>query len=123
MDKINIDDFTKVDIRIGTVIEADVPAWSHWVMRLKVDFGGDLGIKKIFSGIMKFYAPVDLIGRQFPFVVNLEPKNIGPADENGVKEQSEGMMIMSVPGDGNDEETKPILFNIGEIVPNGTKVR
>ncbi len=123
MEKITIDDFSKVDIRIGTVIEADVPDWSHWVMRLKVDLGAELGIKKIFSGIMKFYKVEELVGHQFPFVVNLEPKNIGPADENGTKEQSEGMMIMAVPGNGEDEETKPILFNIGEKVPNGTKIR
>jgi tRNA-binding protein len=117
MDAINYTDFEKVEIRIGTVIKADVPEWSHWVMRITVDLGEALGTKQAFSGIMKFYKPEDLIGKQFPFVVNLEPKKIGPE-----KELSEVMMIMADPGEG-DNEVKPVLFNLSEKVSNGTKVR
>lgn len=113
---INFEEFQNVDIRVGTIVEAGVPEWSHWVIRLKVDLGEELGIKQAFSGIMKFYKPEDLLNKQFPFVVNLEPKTIGPE-----KELSEVMMIMAVPKD--DEETKPILFSLSEKVPNGTKVR
>ena len=113
---INFTKFQNVDIRVGTIIEAEVPEWSHWVIRLKVDLGEELGVKKAFSGIMKFYKPKDLLNKQFPFVVNLEPKTIGPE-----KELSEAMMIMAVPND--DEKTKPILFDLSEKVPNGTKVR
>ena len=113
---INIDDFEKVDIRIGTVAKADVPEWSHWVLRMEVDFGPEIGIKKCFSGIMKFYKPEDLMGKQFPFVVNLEPRKIGPE-----KEMSEAMMIMAVPKE--DEETPTVLFQLQEKVDNGTKVR
>lgn len=116
MDNITIDDFAKVDIRIGTVVAADVPEWSHWVMRITVDLGEELGTRKCFSGIMKFFKPEDLIGKQFPFVVNLEPRKIGPD-----KEISEAMMIMAVPAE--DEETPTVLFNLPEKVPNGTKVR
>lgn len=122
-EEISIDQFQKLDIRVGTVVSADVPEWSHWVMRLTVDFGEELGERTIFSGIMKFYQPEDLVGRQFPFVVNLKPKRIGPANENGEYEYSKGMMMMAVPTDDpEDEETKPILFNLAETVPNGTKV-
>ena len=113
---INFSEFQNVDIRVGTVVEAEVPKWSHWVIKLKVDLGEELGIKQAFSGIMKFYKPKDLLNKQFPFVVNLEPKTIGPE-----KELSEVMMIMAVPND--DEETKPILFSLSEKVSNGTKVR
>lgn len=116
MDMINFSEFQNVDIRIGTVVEATVPEWSHWVMKIKVDLGEKLGIKIAFSGIMKFYKPTDLVGKQFPFVVNLEPKTIGPE-----KELSEAMMIMAVEND--DEKTKPILFKISKKVANGTKVR
>ncbi len=123
MDTITIDDFAKADIRIGTVIDAMVPSWSHWVMKLIVDFGHELGAKVIFSGIMKFYKPEDLIGKQFPFVVNLEPKKIGPKEEDGTQNFSQGMMIMSVPGGDDDEETPPVLFQLPQLVPNGTKVR
>lgn len=116
MENINYDQFEAVDIRIGTVVEATVPEWSHWVMRLKVDFGSEIGERQCFSGIMKFFKPEDLIGKQFPFVTNLEPRKIGPE-----KELSEAMMIMAVPSE--DEETPTVLFQLQEKVENGTKVR
>lgn len=116
MDNIAFDQFEKVDIRMGTVIKAEVPEWSHWVMRLTVNLGEELGERKCFSGIMKFFKPEDLEGKQFPFVVNLEPRKIGPD-----KELSEAMMIMSVPSES--EDVAPVLFDIQENVPNGTKVR
>ncbi len=127
MDNISFSDFEKVDIRIGTVVEADVPSWSHWVMRIKVNLGEELGVKTAFSGIMKFFKPEDLIGKQFPFVVNLEPKTIGPD-----KELSEVMMIMATPRSpqallmavpSEDEDTPTVLFKLPKKVPNGTKVR
>src|SRR4029079_2146163 len=107
---IKIDDFAKVDIRIGTVIEATVPEWSHWVMKLTVDFGpafaeatGGKSTRTIFSGIMKFYKPEELVGKQFPFVINLEPKKIGPD-----RELSEGMlMAVSTATSEDDENAKP----------------
>lgn len=114
--QISFDDFEKVDIRMGTVISADVPEWSHWVIRMTVDLGEELGQKKCFSGIMKFFKPEDLVGKQFPFVVNLAPRKIGPD-----RELSEAMMIMAVPKE--DEETPTVLFNLPEVVANGTKVR
>lgn len=116
MDKIAFDEFQKVDIRIGTVVEAVVPSWSHWVMKITADFGEEIGQKVCFSGIMKFFKPEDFIGKQFPFVVNLEPKKIGPE-----KDFSEAMMIMAVPG-GDDNEIAPVLFKFSKKVPNGTKV-
>ncbi|HTK03670.1 MAG TPA: hypothetical protein VL401_02765 [Alphaproteobacteria bacterium] len=116
MDNITFDQFEVVDIRIGTVVKAEVPEWSHWVMKLTIDLGDEIGNKTCFSGIMKFFKPEDLEGKQFPFVINLEPRKIGPD-----KELSEAMMIMSVPKD--DEETAPVLFSLQVKVPNGTKVR
>ena len=124
MDQISIDDFAKLDIRIGTVVKAEVPDWSHWVLKMKVDLGEEIGIRTIFSGIMKFYKPEDLEGKQFPFVINLKPKRIGPADENGEYEFSQGMMIMAdTSRTPDDEDSKPVLFQLLESVPNGTKVR
>jgi tRNA-binding EMAP/Myf-like protein len=122
MDQISFDQFMQGDIRIGTVLTAEVPEWSHWVMKIEVDLGEEVGIKKAFSGIMKFYKPEDLIGKQFPFVINLIPKTIGPE-----KELSEVMMIMASPGDDLPEEeaekVAPVLFQLQKEVPNGTKVR
>jgi tRNA-binding EMAP/Myf-like protein len=129
MTSISFDQFSAVDIRIGTVVKAEVPDWSHWVMRLEVDFGpafaeATAGKRELicFSGIMKFFKPEDLLDKQFPFVINLEPRKIGPEHE-----MSEAMMIMSVPGDSLPEEeaekVSPILFKLQKKVPNGTKVR
>lgn len=78
MDNISFDQFSQVDIRIGTVIKAEVPEWSHWVMKLTVDLGKEIGKRTIFAGIMKFFKSKDLEGKQFVFVVNLEPKKMGP---------------------------------------------
>ncbi len=116
MDTITFDDFEKVDIRIGTVVKAEVPEWSHWVIKLTVDFGKEIGERKIFAGIMKFYKPKDLEGKQFPFVVNIKPKKIGPEGDF-----SEGMMLAVC--DEKNEDTPPVLLKLPEKVPNGTKVR
>ena len=126
MDTISFDQFSAIDIRIGTVIKADVPEWSHWVVRLEIEFGEEIGKKVCFSGIMKFFKPEDLVGKQFPFVVNLAPKTIGPE-----KELSEAMMIMATPapkataGEAvpSEEETPTVLFKLQKKVLNGTKVR
>lgn len=121
--EIIIDDFLKVEIRIGTVLSAEVPEWSHWVTKLTVDFG-DLGTRTIFAGMMKFYEPSDFINKQFPFVVNMKPKRIGPPNEKGEYNYSQGMMLaVDLKLNEEDEDSKPVLFTIPEKVPNGTKVR
>lgn len=125
MDQITYDDFMKVDIRMGTVVTAEVPDWSHWVLRMAIDLGEEIGTKKCFSGIMKFFTPEQLIGKQFPFVVNLKPRTIGPD-----KELSEVMMIMATPTASQlggqavpDEEVPTVLFQLQDKVENGCKVR
>jgi len=124
MSNISFDDFKKLDIRVGTVIEAEVPKWSHWVVKLSVDLGKEIGERTIFAGILGFYEPKDLKGKQFPFIVNLEPKKIGPKGD-----YSEGMLLAAVmplekPVKVMDSETdeKPVLLGLSEKVPNGTKV-
>ena len=123
MDLIDFDQFQQIDIRIGTVIKAEVPEWSHWVMKLVVDFGPSFAeasegskTRICFTGIMKFFSLKVLLGKQFPFVVNLEPKKIGSD-----KDFSEVMMIMACPG-GDDNDVAPVLFKLQKKVPNGTKV-
>jgi len=87
MGTVSIKDFQKLDIRIGTVVKAEVPKWSHWVMKLTVDVGpsgsetdsststGRSGRKSntiiVFAGIMKHDKPEEIEGKQFPFVVNI----------------------------------------------------
>ena len=120
---ISFEEFQRLDIRVGTVIKAEVPAWSHWVMKLVVDFGPSFAktsegrkTRNCFSGIMKFFSPKVFVGKQFPFVVNLEPKKIGPE-----KDFSEVMMVMACPG-GDDNDVAPVLFKLPKKVPNGTRV-
>ena len=123
MGTISFDDFQKLDIRIGTVVKAEVPEWSHWVIKLTVNFGPSFAkatdgksTRICFSGIMKFFKPESFVGKQFPFVVNLEPKKIGPDNDF-----SEVMMLMSCPG-GENNNVAPVLFKLQKKVPNGTKV-
>lgn len=111
MDKISFSDFEKLDIRVGTVTKAEVPEWSHWVMKLIVDFGSEIGERTIFAGLIKNYTVKDIKGKQFPFIINMEPKKIGPEGDF-----SNGMMLAA----GDD---RPYIFKLDKKVPNGTKVR
>ena len=71
------DDFCKLDIRVGTITEAKIfekakkPAY-----QLKVDFGGEIGVKKSSAQITDHYAPRDLLGKQVLAVVNFPPRQI-----------------------------------------------
>lgn len=121
--EITIDDFLKLDIRIGTVLEASVPKWSHWVIKLVVDFGDEIGKKTIFTGMLGHHEPEEFVGNQFPFVINLKPKRIGPPDENGEYDYSQGMMMAASIEAEREEDQKPVLFSLKEAVPNGTLVR
>lgn len=89
-------------------------------MKMIVDFGPDVGKKTAYAGIMKFYKPSDLIGRQFAFVINLEPKKVGPEGD-----MSEVMVLAaSVPAkSGKEENGRPVLLSVSDKVPNGTRVK
>ena len=79
MTTISWDDFMKVELRVGTVVEARVfeearrPAY-----RMVIDFGADIGLRKSSAQITDHYAPDELVGRQIMAVVNFPPKQIGP---------------------------------------------
>jgi methionyl-tRNA synthetase len=110
-------DFDKLDIRIGTVVACTAPEWSKKLLRFEVNFGADLGKRVIFSGIKQWYVPDDFVGKQFPFLLNLEPKKMGD-------EESHGMMIMvDTMQEVGENEGKPTLFMIPHIVEPGTIVR
>lgn len=82
---IQYDDFTKLDIRIGTVINCEEKEGSEKLLRLTVDFG-ELGTRNILSGIKQWYKPSDLKDKQFAFVFNLAPRKM-------MGEESQGMIL------------------------------
>ncbi|AUC82036.1 tRNA-binding protein [Lacinutrix sp. Bg11-31] len=106
---IQFDDFTKVDIRVGTIIEVnDFPEARNPAYQLRVDFG-DLGVKKTSAQITTLYKKEDLLNRQILAVVNFPTKQIG-------KFMSECLVLGAV--DGKDV----ILLNPEVSVKNGSTV-
>jgi tRNA-binding protein len=78
-DPISFDDFLKVDIRAGRVVDAQpFPEARKPALRLWIDFGPELGVRKTSAQITEHYAPETLIGRQVMAVVNFPPRQIGP---------------------------------------------
>jgi len=122
---ITFKDFQALDIRIGTIVKAEVPDWSHWVIKLTVDLGPEVGERTIFAGLMHFCQPEELESKQYPFLVNLEPKRIGPKGDfsEGMLLAVDGKLDKSIIVEGEEVTEKPVLLMPCESVPNGTKIR
>lgn len=87
---ISIDDFKKVEIRIGTVLSIEKVPGTDKLLKLSVDLGEEVP-RQIVSGIAEYVTPEEMIGLQFPFVVNLEPRIL-----RGIESQG---MILALGGD------------------------
>lgn len=109
MPEISYEDFAKLDIRIGTVIAAELIPDTDKLIQCTVDFG-ELGTRTIVSGIALWKKPDELVGRQLPYAVNLAPRTL-----HGV--ESQGMLLAA-----RDEAGVALLFPERQMPP-GSKLR
>jgi methionyl-tRNA synthetase len=108
---INIDDFAKIELRVGKILTAEKVPETDKLLRLTVDFGEETS-RQIVSGIALYFPdPLALIGTKCAFCTNLEPRTIKGLESQGM------IMAVSAP-DGQFS-----LLKVGEDIPVGTKVK
>ena len=106
---IEFDDFAKLDIRTGTIVEAEKVAKTKKLLKLKVDTGIDQ--RTVVSGIAEHYTPESVIGQRVVMLVNLAPKNL-----KGI--ESQGMILMA-----EDVNGKLCFVSPTEDFRNGSEVK
>lgn len=111
MAEITFDDFLKVDLRVGTVVDAQAfPDARKPAIKMWIDFGAELGIKKSSAQITVHYKPKELIGKQVVAVTNFPPRQIG-------KFMSEVLVTGF-----EDEDDAIVLIAPDQKIPNGRKL-
>jgi tRNA-binding protein len=109
--EISFADFDRVDIRAGTIVEAEpYPEARKPAIKLKIDFGPEIGVKKSSAQITRNYTLQELVGRQVAAVVNFPPRQIGPV-------RSE-VLTLGFP----DAEGRVVLVRPSVPVPNGGRL-
>ena len=109
--RIAFDDFMKVDIRVGRIVKAEpFPEARKPSIRLSIDFGPEIGVKKSAAQITRHYKPEELTGRLVLAVVNFPPRQIGPL-------MSE-VLTLGVP----DADGEVVLIHPGKEVPLGGRM-
>jgi len=108
--KISIEDFAKVDLRAGEIVQAERVLGTQKLLKLSVDIGTE--VRQVVAGIAEQYAPEQLVGMKVVLVANLQPRKV-----RGV--ESDGMILAAVVG----AEGRPVLVTFKEDVPNGAPLR
>jgi len=111
-DTITYDDFAKLDLRVATIVEAELHPNADRLLKLQIDLGSEK--RQICAGVKAFYAPEDLVGRQIIVVANLAPRKIRG-------EESNGMLVAASAMDG-ETLTDVVLLAPGKPVPAGSTV-
>jgi methionyl-tRNA synthetase len=106
--RISIDEFAKVHMRVGQVLEAEKIEGSRKLLKLRVDIGDE--VRQVVAGISEVYAPEDLLNKKVVLVVNLKPAKLMGVESNG--------MIVAASDGG-----RPVLATFTEDVPNGSPLR
>ena len=106
--QITIDEFAKVQLRVGQILEAEKVEGSRKLIKLKVDIGTE--VRQVVAGIADAYDPANLINKKIVLVANLKPAKLMGIESNG--------MVVAASADG-----KPILATFMEDVPNGTLLK
>jgi methionyl-tRNA synthetase len=108
-DPVSFDDFTKIDMRTATILEAEKVPKTTKLLKLTIDTGID--IRTIVSGIAEYYEPQALIGKQISIIANLEPRKI-----KGI--ESKGMILMA-----EDMAGKLVLVSPADKISNGSVIK
>ncbi|MGB7553175.1 MAG: methionine--tRNA ligase subunit beta, partial [Candidatus Korobacteraceae bacterium] len=108
--QITIDDFLKVELRVGEVKVAERVKGADKLLRLEVDIGSE--VRQVVAGIAKAYEPEKLIGRKVVIVANLQPRKLRGLESNGM------IVAASIGEDG-----QPVLAGFLEDVPAGAKLK
>jgi len=109
MEQIKYEDFAKLDIRVGTIIEAKPHPNADKLLILKIDEGAGKD-RQLVAGIKAYYSPEELKGKKIIFLANLEPRNLRGETSNG--------MILAA-----GDEKKAVLLTTEKEIENGAKIR
>jgi len=108
-DRISIEDFAKVQMRVGQVLEAEKVEGSRKLVKMKVDLGTE--VRQVVAGIAEAYDPATLVNRKVVIVANLKPAKLMGIESNG--------MVVAATAPGG----RPVLATFAEDVPNGSLLR